>query len=151
MTESTLYWITRLDQIRGFLDGLHVATAVLAGVGIVAVLLSLGFMAVAKVQCGDDWKDDDDYKSIRAVFKIACAVAIPSVVLATLCALACAFTPTTREMVVIKVIPAIASSEQASKIVDLSDDAINLASEWIKNIARDVKKSQAGNEFENGY
>lgn len=137
MTESTIYWITRLDGIRRLLEGSQVIFAFIAGVGILWMLASAYVMAEKKPHvCEDDedrCEDDEDYNRAKAVFVLSCKFSIPTVIMATMCMLACIFVPTTKEMMAIKAIPAIASSEQASRLKDIGDDAIDFAAEWLKS------------------
>lgn len=96
--------------------------------------------------CEDDEDgcgDDEDYNRAKAVFVFCCKFAVPTAILATMCTLACIFVPTTKEMVAIKVIPAIASSEQASRLKGIGNDAIDVATEWFKSLAK-AKEGETG-------
>lgn len=133
MTESTIYWITRLDEIRGFLVGIQIILTLVASVGIIMLLIGYFCMNIRKEEYGDGYDEDDDYKAMRSLFRAGCMIGIPAAVIATIISLACTFLPTTKAMVAIKVIPAIVSSEQASGLKDIGNDAIDVAAEWLKS------------------
>lgn len=143
MTESTIYWIARLDEIREFLVGIQVVSTLIAGVGGIGMLVSACIMAMEK---SHGWEDAGDYKAAKAVFALCCKLIVPTAILATMCSLACTFMPTTKEMVAIKVIPAIASSEQASRLKGIGNDAIDVAAEWFKSLAKTKEEETDGSK-----
>ena len=133
MTESTIYWITRLDEIREFLVGVQIIPAIVAGVSIIMSLIGYICMNMEKAWYGDGYDKDDDYKVRKSLFRACRTIGIIAAVIATMCSLTCTFLPTTKEMVAIKVVPAIVSSEQASRLKDIGDNAIDVAAEWLKS------------------
>ena len=46
------------------------------------------------------------------------------------------FTPTTKEMIAIKVIPQIASTENVDKIKGISKDMLDITAEWLKDMRK---------------
>lgn len=130
MTESTIYWITRLDEIREFLVGIQIIPTIIAGVSIIMSLIGYICMNMEKASYGDE---DDDYKVMKSLCRTGRTIGIIAAVIATMCSLTCTFLPTTKEMVAIKVVPAIVSSEQASRLKDIGDNAIDVAAEWLKS------------------
>ena len=52
------------------------------------------------------------------------------------CSFARMFTPTTKEMIAIKVIPQIASTENVDKIKGISKDMLDITAEWLKDMRK---------------
>ena len=131
MTESMIYWITRLDGIRGFCYGIQTIAVLFAIVGIVAAI------AAACIRVGaEEEGSDDDARIASGICKIACKVWIPAFCLAMVCSFARMFTPTTKEMIAIKVIPQIASTENVDKIKGISKDMLDITTEWLKDMRK---------------
>lgn len=91
ITESSIYWILKLDDIRAALSAFIVIFAVI-------MFLSVLFWAIASV-------NDSRYSATAKRFFI---IALSAFVV---CGTACAFTPSTKQMVMIKVIPAVANNK----------------------------------------
>ena len=131
MTESMIYWITRLDGIRGFCYGIQTIAVLFAIVGIVAAI------AAACIRVGaEEEGSDDDARIASGICKIACKVWIPAFCIAMVCSFARMFTPTTKEMIAIKVIPQIASTENVDKIKGISKDMLDITAEWLKDMRK---------------
>ena len=131
MTESMIYWITRLDGIRGFCYGIQTIAVLFAIVGIVAAI------AAACIRVGaEEEGSDDDARIASGICKIACKVWIPAFCIAMVCSFARMFTPTTKEMIAIKVIPQIASTENVDKIKGISKDMLDITTEWLKDMRK---------------
>ena len=129
MTESMIYWITRLDEIREFCLGLQNISTVFAVIGIFAALITTCLKAAAESEgCDVDVRTTDNIR------KFALKVFIPAFCIATLCSLARTFTPTTKEMIAIKVIPQIASVDNVEKIKDISKDMLDITADWLKDM-----------------
>ena len=131
MTESMIYWITRLDGIHGFCFGIQAFTVVFAVLGIIAALVSTCISASAEAE-----GSDDEARVASSICKIACKVWIPAFCIAIACSLARTFTPTTKEMIAIKVIPQIASTENVEKIKDISKDMFDITADWLKDVRK---------------
>lgn len=99
MTESSIYWITRLD----YLHGLAFFLAFLFGVMAFALLIMASVFHV---------NEDENFTNIF-LFRLAPFSAL----IAAIMLLAGVFIPTTREMAMIKVIPALANSEMVQKTI----------------------------------
>ena len=56
--------------------------------------------------------------------------------------LARTFTPTTKEMIAIKVIPQIASTENVEKIKDISKDMLDITADWLKDMRKKYVNGQ---------
>ena len=131
MTESMIYWITRLDGIHGLCYGIQTFAVVFTILGIVAAIAATCISVAAK----EDGLDDDA-RVANSICKIACKVWIPAFCIAIVCSLAKTFTPTTKEMIAIKVIPQIATVNNIEKIKDISKDMFDITADWIKDVRK---------------
>ena len=131
MTESMIYWITRLDGIRGFCFGIQTFGVLFTILGVIAAIAAT-CVGVASEEDGDN----DDARVANGICKIACKVWIPAFCIAIACSLARTFTPTTKEMIAIKVIPRIASTENVEKIKDISKDMLDITADWLKDMRK---------------
>ena len=131
MTESMIYWITRLDGIHSFFLGLQVISTILTAVGIAIALTTVCLKASAELDESSDEVGIYDY-----VCKLALKVLIPAFCIAMTCSLARTFMPTTKEMIAIKVIPQIASVNNVEKIKDVSEDMLDITTGWLKDMRK---------------
>ena len=131
MTETMIYWITRLDGIRGFCFGIQRFAVLFTILGIIAALVSTCISASAEAE-----GSDDEARVANGICKIACKVWIPAFCIAIVCSLARTFTPTTKEMIAIKVIPQMASVNNVEKIKDISKDMLDITAEWLKDMRK---------------
>lgn len=112
ITENTIYWILKLDDIAGLL-------LVMA---IIAAAFSMGALLVCAICVEAD--DRDSCKTAKMI----CG---KSGIIAFICAIAFTFLPNTKQMAMIKVVPMIANSEIAR---DIPADAKELYKMGIKAI-----------------
>ena len=131
MTESMVYWITRLDGIRGFCFGIQTFAVLFAILGIIAAIVALCISVTAEEE-----GSDDDARIANSICKFACKVWIPAFCIAMACSLARTFTPTTKEMIAIKVIPQITNVDNVEKIKDVSKDMLDITAEWLKDMRK---------------
>ena len=131
MTETMIYWITRLDGIRGLCFGIQTFAVLFTILGIIAAIVATS-ISVASEEEGSD----DDARIASGICKIACKVWIPAFCIAIACSLARTFTPTTKEMIAIKVIPQIASVNNVEKIKDISKDMLDITADWLKDMRK---------------
>ena len=131
MTESMIYWITRLDGIRGFCFGIQTIAVLFAILGIVAAIVALCISVIAEEE-----GSDDDARIANSICKFACKVWIPAFCIAMACSLARTFTPTTKEMIAIKVIPQITNVDNVEKIKDVSKDMLDVTVDWLKDMRK---------------
>ena len=131
MTESMIYWITRLDGIRGLCFGIQTFAVLFAILGIIAAIVALCISVTAEEE-----GSDDDARIANSICKFACKVWIPAFCIAMVCSLARTFTPTTKEMIAIKVIPQITSVDNVEKIKDISKDMLDVTAEWLKDMQK---------------
>lgn len=101
ITESTIYWITRLDGMHNFLISLCIIT------GILAVLSLITFFATFMVSEGEE----DFYPAMKFELR-TCFI---SIALLAVFFLVSVFVPTTKEMAMIKVLPVISNSKFMSE------------------------------------
>ena len=137
MTESMIYWITRLDGIHGFCYGIQTIAVVFAIVGITAAIISVCIKITSEAE-----GSDDDARIASSICKIACKVWIPTFCIAMAFSLVRTFMPTTKEMIAIKVIPQIASTENVEKIKDISKDMLDITADWLKDMRKKYVNGQ---------
>ncbi|MBR7145672.1 MAG: hypothetical protein IKD10_12120 [Lentisphaeria bacterium] len=92
ITENTIYWILKLDDITGLL--------------IVITIIAAAVSTITFVLWG--MSDSDDNKDHIETVKKLC---VKSIVIALICGLGLTFIPRTKQMAMIKIIPMIANSE----------------------------------------
>lgn len=101
ITESTIYWITRMDGIHDFLIGLCIIT------GILAVLILITLFSTFMVYEGKE--------EFHPAMKFELRAFLIGIVLFVVFFLASVFIPTTKEMALIKILPAISNSRFVSE------------------------------------
>ena len=131
MTESMVYWITRLDGIRGLCFGIQTFAVLFAILGIIAAIVALCISFTAEEE-----GSDDDARIANSICKFAGKVWIPAFCIAMACSLARTFTPTTKEMIAIKVIPQITNVDNVEKIKDVSKDMLDVTVDWLKDMRK---------------
>ena len=137
MTESMIYWITRLDGIHGLCSGIQTLAGVFVIVGIAAAIISVCVKIISEAD-----GSDDDARVASGICKIACKVWIPTLCIAMACSLVRTFTPTTKEMIAIKVIPQITSTKNIEKIKDISKDMFDITADWLKDMRKKYVNGQ---------
>jgi hypothetical protein len=120
ITESAIYWVLKLDELRG----ICVVVCVISG------LLSCGSLIGWIVNA----MDKDDVKSAKSLFFKAISVFMLGLVIGALL-------PSTKQMAMIKVIPAITNSEFAA---DMSKDAKELYKMGIEAIKEQLTNKNNG-------
>ena len=117
ITPATMYWFTRLD-------GLNVAFAVATFLGIFAVIITaIGFFATSNSEYDNEEKN---HNTIKSVLKWL----VPTWLI---CLLGLLFTPTTKEIAMIYVVPHIAESQIIKQdIPELYDLGVNALKDWLK-------------------
>ena len=123
ITPSTIYWITRFDDIRTGLGASAVVAVVLA-----ALVMVLFISVVENVS------RDNEVRLMKLAFSFAAALAL----------LACViwgvrtFVPTTRDAAAMAVLPALANSE---KVQTVGNAVYDLAVEWLEEL-KPAKKEE---------
>ena len=131
MTESMIYWITRLDGIHEFCHVIQTIAVISTVIGAIVAFVAVCIKVSSEVE-----ESDDDARIASGICKIACKVWIPAFCIAIMCSLARTFTPTTKEMIAIKVIPQIADANNIGKIKDISKDMLDITSDWLKDMRK---------------
>lgn len=124
ITESTIYWATRLD---GICTWLTVMIVVFAIVSVICVVVTIPCIAQA-----------DDDKEAKVIIGYGVKIFFPLFGIVVLLSVARVFTPTTAEFAMIKVLPAVCSSEFVSETIP--KDAKTLYTLGIKAFEDKLKK-----------
>ena len=106
-------------------------------IGAIAALVSGGLKAASEAD-----GSEDEAKIAASICRVSCKVWIPAFCIAMVCSLARTFTPTTKEMIAIKVIPQIANVENVEKIKDISKDMLDITSDWLKDMRKKYVNGQ---------
>ncbi len=116
ITPATMYWFTRLDGITTFFSVL----SVLGGFAFVFLLI---FFVVSKV---DDTCEEPVKKVISILFKTITPIWLFGLI-------GVLFTPTSKEMAMIYVVPQITESQVVKQdIPELYDLGVNALKDWLK-------------------
>lgn len=138
MTESTMYWITRLDQIYSFCNGLGTLLAILAVLGVITLTI---FKIIKEVNRefnrGNDL--DRDFKTASSAISALKFPTIGCIIGAIFMSFVTVFIPTTKEMTAIKVIPQIATQENCQKLQEMSKDLLDITAKWLEDV-KNAKK-----------
>lgn len=112
ITESTIYWMTRLDEIKGFCIGM-----LLFSIFTFFVLSCIKLMLSVEPY-GDKLVVSKTHIIVSFLFFLLFSAGV-------------IFTPTTREYAAMKVIPMIANNQD---VKELGSDVIDLAKDWLKQL-----------------
>lgn len=121
ITESAIYWITRLDPIHDMF----------AAFFMISFIATIAIIAAQAILRDDIWTDSNKGKNVALADKLLCRVLPLIAGLFLLCLAGRTFLPTTKEMCAIKVIPAIANNE---KLQNFGFNMYDLAIEWMKEL-----------------
>lgn len=115
VTESTIYWITRMSYLQGF-----------------ALIISISSLIGAVIYFGVSFVcRSEDYKDERHKWNKHHGIAGISIILSVILICGACLIPNTREMCAIKVIPVIVNNEE---VQELPVKVIDLANEWIEAV-----------------
>lgn len=141
MTESTMYWLTRLDAVNNLFHSL----GLLAFVTLFITFATYVITGLIK-SCSARWNHDDhvdpDWQAADNCQKTARPVMIYALILTIAISLVRVFIPTTREMAAIKVVPVIASPENCQKLKAMNSGILDVAAEWLKDIKENKKEKK---------
>lgn len=118
ITESMVYWITRLDAIKAVTEGIGVA-------GVVVMTLFVPLISAAAADLGVI--DGEVAPTVKKV----CKKALPLWIVCLFLAIGSIFIPTTKEMCAIKVLPLIVNH---ADMRGLPKDISELAHEWLEEL-----------------
>ena len=133
MTESAMYWLTRLDGVHSFINGLEFPLVLVSAVAALAMVISY---TVAKCNEKDAEQSDyakEQFELAKGFFKTSLKVFVCTAAAAACLGAASVFVPTTKEMAAIKVVPVLAGPETAEKLKEVSSDMANAAAQWLKD------------------
>lgn len=126
MTNWQMYWLLRLDRI---VEILQVGAVTCFAV---AIILACIYLIIKLIGEG---LDDDEPKRVAAALVLPTKIAIvASVILACLFA----FTPTTKQMAAIIVVPKIINNKDVQEI---PQNLIELCNEWVKDKTEELKET----------
>ena len=119
ITESMVYWITRLDYV----------VEVVRFIGILFTALStVGVVFAGSIVWNAHYKKDKNFGGSVKLFVVMCLILFLCLSLA----ISSIFIPTTKEMCAIKVIPAVANNDE---IQELPNKVVELANDWIDKLS----------------
>lgn len=116
ITETTMYWVTRLDNILGL-----AVFGLIVGLVIVGITTVVNYTSMNRDRVWD--------KNFRRLVCIGGVLAFASILVIT-------FVPSTKEMCAIKIIPALAND---TDIRELKAEAVKTAKDWLVSIRNDNK------------
>lgn len=116
ITPATMYWFTRLDKITTFFE-------VVSLLGAIAFVISLIFFIVTKV---DNTCEESTKKAMSILFKTITPIWLIAII-------GVLFTPTSKQMAMIYVVPQITESQVIKQdIPELYDLGVNALKDWLK-------------------
>ena len=124
ITPSTIYWITRFDDIRTGLMALAIIAVALAALTIVLFFASVGEVS-----------RDNEMRYVKLTFCFAAAF----VLLAGVLGVVRTFVPATKDAAAMAVLPALANSE---KVQTVGNAGYDLAVEWLEELKPAKKEVQ---------
>ena len=127
MSESLIYWITRLDGIRNCIDGLTIPFTVLSVIG---VIVWISFSLIKDYSN----ENSDDYKFANAILSKFVPLTILCIAIAICINIAYCFIPSTKEMIAINVIPQIATKGNCQKLQNISKDFLDVTAKWLEDL-----------------
>ena len=141
ITESNIYWFTRLNKLIRLIDvfgDILTFLSIAAGVGIVASYV----LMKANEQYNYDNHVDRDYATAKSIFSSLRFPALCLIVWAVICNFTLVFIPTQKEYAAMYVIPKIATEQNMDKLKTISTDMFDAACEWVKSISKEPDKLQ---------
>ena len=136
MTESTIYWITRMT----FLHGLALTTSItftvltLAWLGTSAIC---HFTNTVNLANGGRWNSKEFFPLSRKSLRWS----IPCFLLSWILVFAAGLIPTTKETCAIKAIPVIVNNK---RVQELPNKVVELANEWIDELKPSSRANRQG-------
>lgn len=128
ITESTMYWITRLDSIKNVSGTLAIVS------GVLAVISTIAAVAVSAASCADP--SDESKQTAKTLRRCNAYIALVFFVFVSVATL----TPTSKEFAVIKVVPMIANSEALETVSKDGKEIYSMGIEALKNWIKGTKE-----------
>ena len=137
ITPMQMYWLVKLDDIRCFLNGVSALPAVVAFLGLVGSVICTLMYLFAGNGSYDlfSGKSDEQFKDIRSLLltwrKRLLTIMLVAIGVAMAISGLYHFTPTTKQMAAVVVVPRIANSE---KVQIAGNKLYELAVEWMDEL-----------------
>lgn len=131
MTSENLYWITRLDSFKSYIQGFSIFTTLITI--IVGTTCLIGYILYKNAY------NDDEKQFTKSIWKMCFPISLCAFILTILCDITNLFLPTTKEYFVIKTLPVICSETNIDKAKQLIPEALDATSEWIKSLKNSKK------------
>lgn len=128
ITESTMYWVTRLDSINAAFGTLAIVSGVLATISTVVAV------ATFAMSCADPF--DEIKQTAKAFRRCNAYITLAFVVFGS----AAALIPTSKEFAVIKVVPMITNSEALEAVSKDGKEIYSMGIEALKNWIKEQKE-----------
>ena len=141
ITESNIYWFTRLDKLIHLIDGFSALLTFLSVLVITVTIISYIIMKI-NAQYNYDNHVDRDYATAKSIFGVFRFHAICLVVCSFICNFMLAFIPTQKEYAAMYVIPKITTEQNMDKLKSISTDMFDAACTWIKSISKESDKQE---------
>lgn len=139
MTESSMYWLTRLDSIHSFVNGICFPLTLIASAACLVMLVTYVFAKIAESSLSESDYCRREYEDARKVFRMSLKTFLCTGIAALALNAALTFVPTTKEMAAIKVVPVLAGPGTAAKMKEMSSDLFDAAAQWLKKTAANGK------------
>ena len=135
MTELSMYWITRLDQIKSFLNGLQIPTIIFGIIMFIVLVIAMIVRILnERYNRPNDSHVDDDYYSANKLIKVLRWPCIAFIAISFALSAINMFVPTTKEIIAIKVIPQFATQENCQKLRTVSKDLLDITAKWLEDV-----------------
>lgn len=137
ITPMQMYWLVKLDDIRCFFDGIFTLPCVVAFAGVAGSVICTLMYLFAGNGSYDMFsgKSDEEFKDIRSLLltwrKLLLTIALAAIGVAMALSGLYHFTPTTKQMAAVVVVPKIANSE---KVQVAGNKLYELAVEWMDEL-----------------
>ena len=148
ITPTQMYWLVKLDDIRRFFDGMFDLLCVVAFAGVVGSVICTLMYLFAGNGSYDLFagKSDEQFEDIRSLLltrrKRLLSIALVAIGVAMALNGLYHFTPTTKQMAAVIVVPKIANSE---KVQTVGNRLYDLAVEWMDEL-RPARAKEGGME-----
>ena len=140
ITETSLYWVLKLDSIRHLFDNISCAFTVFSIICAIPLIIAAILYYVA------DFVDDDD--NVRKSLLVGVLVELVIVLIAVSSAICYTLIPSTKEYAMIKVIPMVANSTEFKELKGDAKELYKLGIEATKSKLKSLAPTK--DELKNG-
>ena len=124
ISESCIYWITRLDNILSALEVIECLCAVV----LLAFFLLWGAADITRVFTE---KESEDYQKVNEIRQYSAKRLLPLTIAFALMVTMSILIPTSKELAAMYVIPNVANNE---RIQNFSSEIVTIAEDWLKEL-----------------